>query len=56
MYVDTYQHPYELQCDEVEALENLAPNDRDENGPREEMLAPMRRYDEAGRVPYEDLC
>ena len=55
MYVDTYQHPYELQRDEVEVRENLAPDGRDGNGPREEMIAPMRLYDKAGRIPYEDI-
>ena len=51
MYIDTYQHPYELQRDDVGARENLTPN-----GQREETIAPMRLCDEAGRVPYEDIC
>ncbi len=51
MYVDTYQHPYELQRDEAAPRENLAPNGRDEI-----RVAVPALYDEAGRIPYEDIC
>ncbi len=55
MYIDTYQHPWELQRDDFGARENQSPNGRDENAPRKEMIEPMRVYDEAGRIPYEDI-